>query len=113
MAGEKTEDAFAALAVKYSEDNAEAGGLYTEVCKHEMDEAFEDWCFEAGRKPGDIGIVKTEYGYHIMYFVAENREAWHVQADKKLSQERFDEFFAEATEGQDVSQNMLAMNMAY
>ncbi|MBQ7086308.1 MAG: peptidyl-prolyl cis-trans isomerase [Clostridia bacterium] len=113
MAGEKTEDAFAALAEKYSEDNAEAGGLYTEVCKHEMDEAFEDWCFEAGRKPGDIGIVKTEYGYHIMYFVAENREAWHVQADKKLSQERFDEFFAEATEGQNVSKNMLAMNMAY
>jgi len=113
MAGEKTEDAFAALAVKYSEDNAEEGGLYTEVCKHEMDEGFEKWCFEAGRKPGDIGIVKTEYGYHIMYFVGENREAWHVQADKKLSQERFDEFFAEATEGQTVSTNMLAMNMAY
>lgn len=113
LAGDRTEESFAALAMEHSEDNALDGGLYTEVCKHEMDEGFEKFCFEEGRQPGDTGIVKTEYGYHVMYFVGENREAWHVKAEEKMSAEHFDSFFAESTEGQKVSTNMLAMNMAY
>ena len=31
--------------------------------------AFNDWCFDTARQPGDTGVVKTEYGYHVMYFV--------------------------------------------
>ena len=31
--------------------------------------AFNDWCFDSSRKSGDTGIVETEYGYHVMYFV--------------------------------------------
>ena len=31
--------------------------------------AFNDWCFDEARQPGDYGIVETEYGYHLMYFV--------------------------------------------
>ena len=30
--------------------------------------AFNDWCFDASRKPGDTDIVETNYGYHVMYF---------------------------------------------
>ena len=30
---------------------------------------FNDWCFDSARKPGDTGIVETNYGYHVMYFV--------------------------------------------
>ena len=30
---------------------------------------FNDWCFDSARKTGDVDIVETEYGYHIMYFV--------------------------------------------
>ena len=30
--------------------------------------AFNDWCFDPERQVGDTGIVKTEYGYHVMYF---------------------------------------------
>ena len=33
-----------------------------------MVQAFNDWCFDADRQVGDTGIVKTNYGYHIMYF---------------------------------------------
>ena len=113
MAGEKTEESFAALAMEHSQDNAEEGGLYTEVCKNEMEEAFENWCFEEGRKPGDIGIVKTEYGYHLMYFVGEGREGWQVKAEEKMSTEHFESFFADETENQEVKTNLLAMNMAY
>ena len=30
---------------------------------------FENWCYDETRVPGDYGIVETEYGYHLMYFV--------------------------------------------
>ena len=32
-------------------------------------EAFQDWSLDESRKTGDTGIVETDYGYHIMYFV--------------------------------------------
>ena len=39
---------------------------------------FNDWCFDVSRQPGDTDIVKTDYGYHIMYFVEASEETyWH------------------------------------
>lgn len=72
LAGEKTENSFGKLANDKSEDqNGEVtnGGLYENVKAGQMVKAFNDWCFEKGRNPGDHGLVKTEYGYHVMYFV--------------------------------------------
>ena len=70
LAGEQTVDAFAALAEKNSQDpgSNQNGGLYEGVTEGEMVAAFNDWCFDPERQVGDTGIVKTEYGYHVMYF---------------------------------------------
>ena len=70
--GEQTEDRFSELAVANSADGGSAanGGLYENVAPGQMVEAFNDWCFDPARQPGDSGIVETDYGYHIMYFVA-------------------------------------------
>ena len=46
------------------------GGLFTGVTKGQMVEAFENWCFDASRQAGDYGLVKTEFGYHLMFFVS-------------------------------------------
>ena len=73
--GEKVdEDSFAALAKEKSEDTGSSsnGGLYEDIYKGQMVEAFENWCFDKDRKAGDTGLVETEYGYHIMYFVETN-----------------------------------------
>ena len=76
-AGEATEDSFAELAKAESSDGSKyEGGLYTQVAQGQMVTAFNDWCFADGRKSGDNGIVETEYGYHIMYFVGENLPYW-------------------------------------
>lgn len=65
-----TEQTFAELAKKHSKDgNASEGGLYTDVYEGQMVEAFHNWCFDESRQTGDHGLVKTPYGYHIMYFV--------------------------------------------
>ncbi len=67
--GDLSEESFAQLAVDHSVDgNASSGGLYQNVCEGQMVEEFENWCFNEGHQVGDHGIVKTVYGYHIMYF---------------------------------------------
>lgn len=78
LAGEKTEASFGALANEKSQDqNGQVtnGGIYTDVVKGQMVTEFNDWCFDAARKPGDHGMVKTVYGYHVMYFVS-GEEGW-------------------------------------
>ncbi len=83
--GEKTEDAFAALAEQYSADTGSVGeeatngggGLYENIEKGQMVEPFETWVYDASRQPGDTGIVMTNYGWHVMYFVSRADEpAW-------------------------------------
>lgn len=77
LAGDKTEDSFAAMATESSEDtgSTENGGLYDDIrITDNYVESFEAWSFDPARKAGDSGIVETEYGYHIMYFVSDNTE---------------------------------------
>ncbi len=71
LAGEQTEDAFGALASKNSADSGSAskGGLYEYVYPGQMVKEFDAWCFDTARKSGDTGLVKSEYGYHVMYYV--------------------------------------------
>ncbi len=70
LEGEMTEESFGELAKEYSADgNASSGGIYRNVYKNQMVDTFNDWCFDPERQPGDTGIVKTQFGYHIMYFV--------------------------------------------
>lgn len=75
--GDKSEYSFALLAEENSEDTASTsagsnglfGGLYEGVTKGEMVSEFENWALDSSRKYGDTGIVKSDYGYHIMFYV--------------------------------------------
>ena len=90
-AGEATEDSFAALAGEDSEDPGSSanGGLYEDVYPGQMVDEFDAWCFDDARQPGDTGIVKTDYGYHIMYFVGRGEEIfWLETARGDLLSER-------------------------
>lgn len=76
--GDATEDSFAELANTKSTDTGSNtnGGLYENVYPGQMVAAFNDWCFDADRKPGDTGIVETSYGYHVLYFVGTTDETY-------------------------------------
>lgn len=87
-AGEATEESFAALATEHTEDSGskENGGLYEKVYRGQMVTNFNNWIFEEGRKPGDVGLVENigRYsGWHIIYFsgVAEDPQ-WRITAEK-------------------------------
>lgn len=87
--GKKTSKAFASLAKANSSDsNASDGGLYENVTTNQMVPTFNAWCFDSSRKTGDVGIVKTEYGYHVMYFEGKNDQTvWQYIAQQALASE--------------------------
>ena len=70
QSGAKTADSFAELANELSEDPGSntTGGLYTSVTKDSnYVPSFKGWCYEEGRKVGDVGIIESSYGCHVMY----------------------------------------------
>lgn len=91
--GEKTEEAFAALANEHSQDPGSNtnGGLYRDVTEGQMVPEFNDWCFDKSRVGADTDIVRTDYGYHVMYFVSSN-PIWQDYARSDLENQRANDF---------------------
>ncbi len=86
--GDATEDSFAELAKENTTDTGsqDNGGLYENVIPGQMVNPFSAWCFEAGRKAGDTAIVRSAYGYHIMYYVGTTGEkVWEYNAKQALA----------------------------
>ena len=90
--GGATEEFFAQMADKLSDDSPK-GGLYTQVYKNQMVTAFNDWCFDPARQVGDCEIVETSYGYHIIYFVGEDLPYWKVQVTNALKNNAYSEWY--------------------
>ena len=97
--GDATEDSFAELAKTYSDDSGSNtnGGLYEAVKKGQMVTNFNDWIFDASRKPGDTGIVESDYGYHIIYFVGDNKEEWYVNIKDTITSNKLNDYMADLT----------------
>lgn len=106
------EDYFGELASKYTDDpgSKDTGGLIEDMHNNgSYVENFEDWAFAEGafdgetRTAGDTGIIETEYGYHVMYYVgAEDHPEWYssilnelIEDEWKDEQTKFDEQFSE------------------
>ncbi len=98
--GDKTAESFGALATKYTEDtaSAETGGLYENFGQGEMVQEFEDWAFDKARKVGDTGIVKSEYGYHIMYYVSGGEPMWKALVRNGLKDSVYTELYNDLKE---------------
>ncbi|MCL2080810.1 MAG: peptidylprolyl isomerase [Oscillospiraceae bacterium] len=92
--GDATEETFALLAGTYSEDpgSSGGGGLYEDVQEGQMVQAFNDWCFDPARRPGDTGLVDTEYGTHIMYYTG-NVLRWKNQVKMMIIENTYAEFY--------------------
>lgn len=87
-------EAFGKLADEYSDDARNddgdltaPGGLYTNVGEGQMVEEFEAWIMDPARTAGETGLVKTSFGWHIMYFVGRNEVVWRDTAKTALVNE--------------------------
>ncbi|MCI5738897.1 MAG: peptidylprolyl isomerase [Ruminococcus sp.] len=98
-----TEENFATLANNNSDDTGSNtnGGLYEDVHVGDMVTAFNDWCFDPNRKPGDSGIIETNYGYHVMYYVGnDNEETWKSTVRSALASDALSAFDDEIVNGE-------------
>lgn len=67
--------------------------FYEDVATGDMVEEFEDWLFKA-EKVGEVGLVKTEYGYHIMYYNGEKDiTGWERDAHDGATSEDLDTWY--------------------
>ena len=96
--GKATEDSFAALAKEKTDDTSskETGGLYEDITStSSYVPEFLNWSL-ASHKKGDTGIIKTDYGYHIMYFVgADKTQKWESDVRAAIASEEFNNFSTE------------------
>ena len=82
-AGEKTGEAFAALAEGKTDEMGD-GALQEKTDLGETSPVIEAWLFDSARKPGDVG--KLEYGdYRILvYFEGDGGVSWKNKAEKAI-----------------------------
>ncbi len=71
--GEATEESFIELVKEHSDDSsASEGGLFEDIHKQsDYVPTFRSWAIDETRKAGDTGVIESEYGYHVMYYVGD------------------------------------------
>ncbi len=90
-----TEDAFVALVADNTDDTGsiQTGGLYDDVsASSNYVPEFKNWAINPVRKAGDVEIVKTEFGYHLMYFVSASEYAtWENAVREEMGSNDYSE----------------------
>ena len=111
--GERTEEYFAFLAKLYSKDGSSAeGGMCQKVQQGETVEAFDKWCFDESRQKGDTGLVKTKYGYHIMYFSG-SMPGWQYFCRESARAEKANQLWVSVLENKPISVSYGRISMPY
>lgn len=114
LKGDKTENSFAALAEKYSEDTGsnQNGGLYEATPVGNFVKPYEDWCMKDGRKAGDVGIVEAESsnysGYHIIYFIKTGVTTWKDAVLDNLASHEVNEYIEEVSHADSMKINNIS-----
>lgn len=114
LAGEATEESFASLANEHSVDSdGEDGGLYSGLTEDtNFVEEFKQWYLDESRQAGDYGLVKTVYGYHIMYFSGTD-EAWYVYSEADAMQEKKNQIILDAMDAYPLEVDYSAIVLGY
>ena len=96
----KSLDTFESLAHEFSTDSGsfESGGLYMNVRQGQMVTEFDEWLFDDARKEGDADVVKTDYGYHVMYYAGEGLPTWKALIRESVLSEKYSDIAEDMTE---------------
>ena len=86
---------FEKLAKEFTEDTGSVlvGGAYENVTKDYMVDEFDAWIFAENRVAGDCEIVKTSYGYHIIYFDGVSDPAWKAAVISSMKSDDYSEAY--------------------
>ena len=106
------EHTFAELANKYSADEGSRlnGGLYSGISKGQMTAVLDEWLFDSSRKPGEMAILRSECGYHVVYFSG-SVNALQAETEKNLTAEMYEQAVRSAMERYPMNVNYSAIRL--
>jgi hypothetical protein len=87
---EMDEAIFEAYGKQYTEDS---NVIYDNVKQGQMVKNFENWMFDPARKLGEVSYpaaVETDYGYHVMLYRGDEKDAWSYTIRVSLAEGRYD-----------------------
>ena len=84
--GAATEDSFAELCKKYTQDTSavENGGLFEQVTKTGMTEELSNWIFDNSRQAGDTVAITVSDTTYVLYYIGQDQSEWKINIKNTL-----------------------------
>lgn len=84
--GAATEDSFAELCKKYTQDTSavENGGLFEQVTKTGMTEELSNWIFDNSRQAGDAVAITVSDTTYVLYYIGQDQPEWKINIKNTL-----------------------------
>ena len=84
--GAATEDSFAELCKKYTQDTSavENGGLFEQVIKTGMTEELSNWIFDSSRQAGDTVAITASDTTYVLYYIGQDQPEWKINIKNTL-----------------------------
>ena len=84
--GAATEDSFAELCKKYTQDTSavENGGLFEQVTKTGMTEELSNWIFDSSRQAGDTVAITASDTTYVLYYIGQDQPEWKINIKNTL-----------------------------
>lgn len=84
--GAATEDSFAELCKKYTQDTSavENGGLFKQVTKTGMTEELSNWIFDNSRQAGDTVAITVSDTTYVLYYIGQDQPEWKINIKNTL-----------------------------
>ena len=97
--GAATEDSFAELCKKYTQDTsaAENGGLFEQVTKSGMTEELSSWIFDSSRQAGDTVAITVSDTTYVLYYIGQDQPEWKINIKNTLVSQAMSQYVEDIT----------------
>ena len=97
--GAATEDSFAELCKKYTQDTSavENGGLFEQVTKTGMTEELSNWIFDSSRQAGDTVAITVSDSTYVLYYIGQDQPEWKINIKNTLVSQAMSQYIEDIT----------------
>ena len=97
--GAATEDSFAELCRKYTQDTSavENGGLFEQVTKTGMTEELSSWIFDSSRQAGDTVAITVSDTTYVLYYIGQDQAEWKINIKNTLVSQAMTKYIDDIT----------------
>lgn len=97
--GAATEDSFAELCKKYTQDTSavDNGGLFEQVTKTGMTEELSSWIFDSSRQAGDTVSITVDETTYVLYYIGQDQPEWKINIKSTLLSDTMSQYMQDIT----------------